>query len=148
MILFKHNVFKPFIFKGWERYIFASLFCMSEREHFWNKKKKFFFSLQNFFLFLRQSDFNFSNIQMSWRHQMPKHKTRNIFYWITWEVNIVWWWNFASLCNITKWNFLSKNYGKYGLETSSRSFLFFKESSVKRNQRRSVCYVLILLIHV
>ena len=32
---------------------------------------------------------------------MPKHKTRNIFYRITWEVN--------SLCNIIKEKKLSKN---------------------------------------
>ena len=46
---------------------------------------------------------------MSWRHQMPKHETWNTFYWITWEVNTIWWWNLVSLCNITKENFLSKN---------------------------------------
>ena len=28
-------------------------------------------------------------IQISWRHQMPKHKTRNILYWITCDVNTV-----------------------------------------------------------
>ena len=32
----------------------------------------------------------FSGTQMSWRHQMPKHEARNTFYWITWEVSIVW----------------------------------------------------------
>ena len=31
-----------------------------------------------------------SDIQMSWRHQMPKHESQNTFYWITWEVNTVW----------------------------------------------------------
>ena len=34
--------------------------------------------------------FKFPDIQVSWRHQMPKHETGNIFYWITWEVNTVW----------------------------------------------------------
>ena len=33
---------------------------------------------------------------------MPEHKTINIFHWITWEVNIVYWLNLASLCQITK----------------------------------------------
>ena len=45
------------------------------------------------------------------------------------------------LCNITKETFfIKKFYEKYGLETSSRPFLMFKESSVKRNLRRSVCW--------
>ena len=44
---------------------------------------------------------------MSWRHQMPKHETRNTFYWITWEVRQ----SGDEICpayNITKENFLSK----------------------------------------
>ena len=40
---------------------------------------------------------------------MPKHKTRNTFYWITWEENTVCQWNLASLCHITKEKILSKN---------------------------------------
>ena len=39
----------------------------------------------------------------------PKHETQNSFYGITWEVNTVWSLNLASLCNITKEKFLSKN---------------------------------------
>ena len=35
--------------------------------------------------------------------------------------------------------FIKKLYKKYDLETSSRHFLIFKESPVKRNLRRSVC---------
>ena len=49
--------------------------------------KMFFISLQKLFLFLRKSNFSILDIQISWRHQMPKHKTRNTFYLITWEVN-------------------------------------------------------------
>ena len=33
---------------------------------------------------------------------MPKHKTRNTFYWMTWEVITVFKWNLASLCHILK----------------------------------------------
>ena len=40
---------------------------------------------------------------------MPKHETRNTFYWTTWEVNTVSQWHLASLCNIAKEKFLSKN---------------------------------------
>ena len=43
---------------------------------------------------------------------MPKHKTRNTFHRITWEVNTVCWWNFASLCHITKEKILSKHFTK------------------------------------
>ena len=50
-------------------------------------RKLFFISLWKLFSFFRLSNFKFSDIQMSWRHQMPKHETRNTFYWITWEVN-------------------------------------------------------------
>ena len=47
----------------------------------------FYFTLK---VLLRQSDFNFSDIQMSWHHQMPKNETGNTFYWITWNINVVW----------------------------------------------------------
>ena len=33
--------------------------------------------------------FKILDIHISWRHQMPRHKTRITFYWITWEVNTV-----------------------------------------------------------
>ena len=47
----------------------------------------FFISLQKLFLFSQKSNFRNLDSQISWRHEMPKHKTRNVFYWITWEVN-------------------------------------------------------------
>ena len=102
------------------RYIFTSLFCNSEREHWWIKIKSkattggvlwekvfwrisqnsqenscalykiFLISLRKLLLFFKQSDFNFSDIYMSWRHQMPEHETWIWFYWITWKVNTVW----------------------------------------------------------
>ena len=31
--------------------------------------------------------FRILDVQISWHHQMPKYKIRNIFYWITWKVN-------------------------------------------------------------
>ena len=45
----------------------------------------FFISLEKLFLFSRKSNFRVLDIQISWRHQMPKHKTRNTVYWITWD---------------------------------------------------------------
>ena len=51
--------------------------------------KNLFFSLQKLFLLSRKINFRILDIQISWRHQLLKHKTRNTFYWITWEVNTV-----------------------------------------------------------
>ena len=72
--------------------------------------KIFFISFQNLFLFLRKSNFRILHIQISWRYQMPKHKTRNNFYWITWEVNSVCQWNLASLCHMTKEKKITKTF--------------------------------------
>ena len=47
-----------------------------------------FISLPKLFSFLK-SNFRILDIQISWPHQMLNHKTRNTFYWITWEVNTV-----------------------------------------------------------
>ena len=69
----------------------------------------FCISFQKIFSFLRKSNFRILDIQISWRHQMSKHKTRNTFYWITWEVSIVCYWNLASLCHISKENNSSEN---------------------------------------
>ena len=35
-------------------------------------------------------NFNFSDIQVSWLHQMPMHETWSTYYWITWEVHTAW----------------------------------------------------------
>ena len=59
-------------------------------------------SLQKHFSFPRKKKFRILDFQISWRHQMPKTKTRNTFYWITWEVITVCKWNLVSLCNILK----------------------------------------------
>ena len=50
--------------------------------------KNVFFSLEKLFSFSRKSSLSILYIQISWRHQMPKHKT-NTFYLITWEVNTI-----------------------------------------------------------
>ena len=41
--------------------------------------KMSFISLQKLFPFSRKSNFRILDIQTLWRHQMPKHKTRNTF---------------------------------------------------------------------
>ena len=73
------------------------------------KKNVFFFSFQKLFSFSRKSNFRILHFQISWCHQMPKHKTRNRFHWITWEVNRVCERNLASACHIAKEKNSSKN---------------------------------------
>ena len=50
---------------------------------------------------------------------MPKHKTRNAFYWITWEVNTICWWS-------QKEKNIKKIYKNYNLKTTSRPFCICK----------------------
>ena len=51
---------------------------------------------------------------------MSKQKKKT-FYWITWEVNTVCYWNLASLHYVTKWKILSKN---WDVKTSFRPFCY------------------------
>ena len=62
--------------------------CLIYLKESWNKEKNYF-ALKALFV-LELPNFNFWDIEMSWHHQMPKHETRNIFYWKNWEVNTVW----------------------------------------------------------
>ena len=50
---------------------------MSKKEHLWSKQKCFLFHFESS-ICSWDNQINFSEIQMSWRHQMPKHETRNI----------------------------------------------------------------------
>ena len=43
-------------------------------------RKNVFISLQELFSFSRKSNFRILHFQISWRHQMPKQKTRNTFH--------------------------------------------------------------------
>ena len=71
------------------RYIFASLHYKFKRDHLKNQENYFLFHFEGFFN-LWEWIFKFSNIQISWRHEMPKHEKWNRFYWITWKVNTAW----------------------------------------------------------
>ena len=69
--------------KGRDRYIFASLF-LSIKERFCEiRKNVFLFDFKSSFRSWEKSKVRILDIQISWRHQMPKHKTRNAFYRIT-----------------------------------------------------------------
>ena len=119
------------LLKGCVRYIFASLFCMSKREHLQKKEKCF---LSHFKSSSRSCDnqlFNIFDIRMSWRHQMPKHETRNIsLNNLESKRSLVM--KFGQFMQYYKIIFIKKFYKKCGLGTSSRPFLIFKEISVKK----------------
>ena len=53
-------------------------------------RKMIFPLFRKLVLYLEQTNFNFSDVKTSWRHRMHKLETRNIFYYITWEVNTFW----------------------------------------------------------
>ena len=74
---------------------------------------------QKLFLFSRKSNFRILGIQVSWRHQIPKHKARNAFYWITLEVNTVCKQNLVSLCHIIKEKIVSKTSRKTAISKVS-----------------------------
>ena len=48
-IITEHLDNKSVELKGCVHYIFASLFCMSKRKHFWNKEKSFLFHFKSSF---------------------------------------------------------------------------------------------------
>ena len=92
--------------------------------------KVFLISLQELFSLTRKSNFNILDIQVSWRHQVPKIKKRITFYWITWKVNTVCWWNLASLCHIIQGKKIWKNSTKtVTLKRALGPFLFAENLS-------------------
>ena len=134
-------------FKGCVRYIFASLFYMSKREHLWNKEKYVLF--------------HFESSARSWDNQL-------LTFWIFKYHDVI---KCPSMKHILLSNlgskrslvmkfgqfvqyykiifFIKKFYEKWGLKTSSSPFLIFKESSVKKILWRSACrFQQILLLHI
>ena len=81
--LWYFDVLKVVILQGCFCCIFASLIFERNISETWQNVFLFHFS------FSRKSHFNVLDIQISERQQMPKHKTSNTFYLITWEVNTV-----------------------------------------------------------
>ena len=90
-------------------------------------RKNVFYLTWKALLVLEIKKINFSDIQMS----CPVMKCKT-FYWITWEVDTVWWCNLVSLCNIKKEKNYEKIQQKMYLGTCFRPFLIFKEASVTR----------------
>ena len=75
--------------KGCVRYIFAGLFFIFRREHLRNKEKCFLLHLESSICPWDNQILTFQIFKCHDIHQTPQHETRNTFYWITWEVNIV-----------------------------------------------------------
>ena len=103
------------------------------------RKNVFFISVQKLFSFSRKSNFRNLNIQVSWRHQMPKYKTINTFYWITWKVNTVCYVNkiWSVIPYYKNKNFMKKFCKNCDLETSSRPFCVCKELSTTSIGKRN-----------
>ena len=92
-------------------------------------KKMFFILLQKICSLWRNSKFRIVGIQISWRHQMTKHKARNTFYWITWKVNSLLM-KYGQFISYYKRRYLIKKlYKNCVLKTSSRPFCVSKKLS-------------------
>ena len=62
------------VLKGRVGYISTSLFCMSKRQHIWNKEKCFLFHKS--FLLLRKPNFRIIDIQVSWCHRQTRFRLK------------------------------------------------------------------------
>ena len=84
--------------------------------------KMFIISLQKLFAFSWKSKFRIFDIQISWHHQIPQHKTGNTFYWVAWEANSLLM-KFGQFMSYYKRKiFIKKFYNNCDLKTSSRPF--------------------------
>ena len=84
-------------------------------------------TFQKLFSFLGKSNFRILDILVSWHHQMPKHKTRNTFFWITWKVNSLLM-KFRQFMSYHKRQSFNKTFHKNcDLKTSPRPFSVWKK---------------------
>ena len=90
-------------------------------------------SLQRLFLFSKKSNFGILDIQISRRHQVPKHETRNTFHGITFYISQSV--NEISPVYITLQKRIIKKFDKNcDLKTSSRPFCVCRELSTTLNE--------------
>ena len=68
------------MFKGCVRYTFASCFSNLKETTSETWKNAFYFASKVLAVLKKRINFRILDIQISWRHQMTKHKTRNTFY--------------------------------------------------------------------
>ena len=85
---------------------------------------------QKLFSFSRKSGVNNLDFQISWRHQMIKHKTRNTFLLNNLGSKHSLLMKFGQYMSYSKRNnFIKKFYKKFDLKTGSRPFCVCKEST-------------------
>ena len=87
----QNNISHPnwLMIKGCAHYIFASLFCISKREHPWNQEKCFLFQFESSFHSWDNKILTFQIFKCQTSSNAYAW-TRNTYYWITWKVNTVW----------------------------------------------------------
>ena len=121
---------------------------LSLKESFCETRKKKL--VQKLFSFSRKLKFRILDTSISW-HQMPKHKTRNGFYWIAWESKYSLLIKFGQfMWYYKRKSFLKKFYKNCNLETISRPSCVCKK--IKHNlcckmrflkQRTYIRYVIV-----
>ena len=130
---------------------------MSKREHLSNKEKCFLFHFESSFCSWDNQILTFQIFKCHdvIKYLSMKHEThfieklrKSLNTALTQPGNEIW------PVHVTLENnfFIINFYGKCGRATSSRPFLIFKESFVKRNLRRSACWSglisIVLLLHI
>ena len=88
------------------------LVCFSSlNESICQTRKMFLILHQNICSLSRNPKFRILDIQILWRHQMPRHKTGNTFYWIMWKVSSLLM-KYGQFISYYKRRYLIKNYTK------------------------------------
>ena len=108
--------------------ICASLFLSLNKSTCQTRKNVFYFTWKA--LFVREKiNFKILHFRILRCHQMPKNKTTNTFYWITWELNSLLMKFGQFMSYYKKKKFIKQFCKNHSLKTSSRPFCFYKELS-------------------
>ena len=128
------------LLKGCVRYIFASLFCVSKRQHFRNKEKWFLLHFESSFRSWNNQILTFSIFKIMTSSNAQAWNTKHILLSnLESKHNLLM--KFGQFMQSHKIIFFIKKFYKIcDLETSSRPFLIFKESFVKKILWRSACW--------
>ena len=127
-------------------FLLVCFVCLKERTCE-TKKNVFYFTLKSLYVLLNFQIFKCHGVIKCLSMKTETHFVEQ-FGKQTQPVNEIW----PAYVTLQDNFFITKFYGKCGLETSSRPFLIFKESSVKRNLRRPACWFrpisIALLLHI
>ena len=102
---------------------------------------KMFFILFYFKSSLRSQENKILHIQIWWCHHMTKHKTRNTFYWTTWEV-ISLLMKFGPFIWYFKRKLFKSFYKSWDLKNSSRPFWVCKAQPLLENEISETTYLI------